>query len=688
MHRLKRATRAVLVLLTMIFIGILHAGIANAVSAPVVTSASDLSLYTIVAQNLTCASNGVASSPATCSLPFPARESVLVTCNDVDGCTLNPLELGAWDGYPIKITNVSANTVTLSSVAGVTQLVGPAPLTQWQGITLAYAGDRYVEIARATPSSGGAYSAAVGSIPFDVSYFSSGSTVIRYVDPTLGSDTACDGKSANPSSGGNPCAWASVQRALDDVPNGFFAQVDVHIAAGTYATPQVWNLYATPGSGGTVSNPIVRVRGNCSTPTATFSSMGSGTALVSVTGGGKTGGVTMKNQYTFTPTVSTGSITGVTDGSHYLVSDYTAGASPVVNALRASTAPTLIVVAGSGTLAGTKRLCPYNTIFSALNFVGPTNATSKVVTVSALQISGIEVTSNNAITSVNFIGVKMSGSGPTIRDCNFANSVSINRISFISTRPGAFTFGNNLFKDGVEVTGTVGTISGVFSASTNPNCLWVNGGIGLVAGNTVTGGGIQAIFTADFEGTCTGIAMRNSHIGLANGTGGIAMDITGRFLKLENNSSITTLSQTTTGKRTLANQILSGSDFLTNGTWSDTNVSVAGEDILVGGLPVVSYASLASTPLMDFGSGSSASLTGLGPTSVPTSQGGTGTTMPRTSCTLAAGTCTATVTAGCECFVTPEVLLTAVPYCTVSGVTATVTAGAVDTGIVNIWCPL
>jgi hypothetical protein len=110
---------------------------------------------------------------------------------------------------------------------------------------------------------------------------------------------------------------------------------------------------------------------------------------------------------------------------------------------------------------------------------------------------------------------------------------------------------------------------------------------------------------------------------------------------------------------------------------------VAGEDWLVGAQLVASTASL---PITDYSTGSSVSKTDVGPTAVPVLQGGLGTTTPKAACTLVAGTCTATVTSGCECFVTPEVALVGVPYCTVSGVTATVTANVADTGIVNILC--
>ena len=71
-------------------------------------------------------------------------------------------------------------------------------------------------------------------------YFSPAAAVTRYVNAATGSDVTCDGKGSGPSSGGIPCAWASVQHALDDIPNGWTNNVDILVAAGTDAANQTW----------------------------------------------------------------------------------------------------------------------------------------------------------------------------------------------------------------------------------------------------------------------------------------------------------------------------------------------------------------------------------------------------------------------------------------------------------------
>lgn len=78
----------------------------------------------------------------------PASGYVALTCSDSDGCTITMSETGAIDGTIVRIVNVSANAATFADTSGVSETAGSFAMGQWDALTLVYASDRWVELAR------------------------------------------------------------------------------------------------------------------------------------------------------------------------------------------------------------------------------------------------------------------------------------------------------------------------------------------------------------------------------------------------------------------------------------------------------------------------------------------------------------------------------------------------------------
>jgi hypothetical protein len=97
-------------------------------------------------QAVTVADDG-AGTAATNTLT-PSSSYVSYTCSDANGCTITVSETGAVDGSLVRIVNASANTCNFADTSGVTELTGAFAMGQWDTLTLLYATDRWVEIAR------------------------------------------------------------------------------------------------------------------------------------------------------------------------------------------------------------------------------------------------------------------------------------------------------------------------------------------------------------------------------------------------------------------------------------------------------------------------------------------------------------------------------------------------------------
>lgn len=530
----------------------------------------------------------------------------------------------------------------------------------------------------------------------DPGYFSAAAPVLRYVDPALGNDTTCDGKGTGPASGGVPCAWASVQRALDDIPDGFTARVGIVLQPGTFSGTQSWTLAAQQGA----ATGVVGIEGACNTPQATFSTTNTGTAVVS-------GGVTKLTQWTFTPTISAGTIPAtIVAGDFYLRQNNAAAASlGAMNngrVVMASTTggTTVRLTVGSGTaitsnsVVTAPTLCPFSTIWSG-NVTIAGNATSGV-----LRAFGMKFAGTLAATRMTMSGNWFAGSSAIARATALSGTYSsASGVALVGggRDTNASSVSTSWFSTSqIHAEGPANIASSVFSGTANPKIRL--GGTALSALVVFGGAQLTQFITLDFEGSGTAVDVRGTANTItSNGTSSALVGCTGPVMSLEITGSPINMeagaqwylgcSLTSAGTYTSASTIKSGSRLWISpsGAWAATNTSTPGSDWTVGAQAAVSTANL---PVTDYGSGSAVTRTDTGPAALPRIQGGTGTTTPLASCTLVAGTCAATVSTGCKCFVTPEATLSLPLRCTVSGTTATVTGAGVDVGLVNIWCPV
>lgn len=128
----------------------------------------------------------------------------------------------------------------------------------------------------------GTYLAALASgrdVVYRSDFFTTGNTVTVYVEPATGSDADGDGISV-------ATAFATAQRALDSIPDGFMAQVIIQVGAGDL-TDRI--IVFTPRPGGASSGtlrPLITIRGTGTlvatiTPTSsTFTKITSGSGVL------------------------------------------------------------------------------------------------------------------------------------------------------------------------------------------------------------------------------------------------------------------------------------------------------------------------------------------------------------------------------------------------------------------------
>jgi len=146
-------TRALFAFFATLLCALFIAVVAFASAAPSTNNTRDLGHYVLDAKAVTCADNSVGASPSACNLTFAApnqspAQSVLYTCLDADGCNVTFVETGAWDGFPIRIVNISANVVNFADTPGVSELAGAFAADQWDTLTVMYASTTYVELSR------------------------------------------------------------------------------------------------------------------------------------------------------------------------------------------------------------------------------------------------------------------------------------------------------------------------------------------------------------------------------------------------------------------------------------------------------------------------------------------------------------------------------------------------------------
>lgn len=484
----------------------------------------------------------------------------------------------------------------------------------------------------------------------DPLYFSATAPLFRYVNPTTGSDTTCDGKGSASAASGNPCAWASIQRAFDDVPDGSTANIGVSVAAGTFSGTNTWRLSSLRAAGS------LTVYGDCSSPQATFSSNGTGSLITSA------GSVLKTTQYLHTPTIATGTIPAtIANGDfYYRQISATAASLAIPNVGRpvvaSTTGGTTFISVDSTTTAnttGSPRLCPYATIFSGTTTIdAPANA--------GPLFHGMKFTGSVTATATGIAGgVWFTG---TARFRNAATTMS-----GIYSTSGDFTIeaqdrttalANAYFNGAVapQIIGIPNSIAANVFAGTG--VCKISFGIPPTTSTLSWAGTSLGNFNVnDFEGTASTaaicmrgpvqVAVRNRSDGDACSASSGSLEIVGAPLMLEDGATFMANCTAFTGKYTASSVVRSGAKIWfvdAPFNWLATNTSVAGQDWTVGAQTVVATAGL---PVRDYGSDSMVSYYNTaaqgGPLVVPVAQGGTG-AATLTGVVVGAGTAAFTAT--------------------------------------------
>ncbi len=421
-----------------------------------------------------------------------------------------------------------------------------------------------------------------------------GSTNVNIYVTTAGSNETGDGKTVD-------TAYAGVGRALRDVPPGYLSPVTVVVGPGTYTADDQWIVSSISGRGNspTPAGGTIRIIGDCTTPDAVISTTGAGTAVVTSAGGGMTGGVTRTSQFTFAPTLTSGAIAGVTDGSHYLTNTPAEGVTPTVTVVRASTSPNLVLVTSVGTALTTRRLCPFASIFSGAVTIdgGPVVASASAAL--SFVVSSLSLT-NVSARNVTFNGARVTGSSPLVlQSVNSSNSFFAVASQFVSWGSYRGSISNSMFNLGLGLKGNFDSVSTNVARNTSGDCIFLSGSTATYSqpGNVST---VASFLRNDLEGTCTGIQAYGGTIAVVS-TGATTVDITGKFLNLHHGARWINISGVVpTGKVTVASDVMSGSMVAYNGTWAITNVSSAAQQFNVGG---AGFKDIADLPFIDITAG-------------------------------------------------------------------------------------
>lgn len=369
----------------------------------------------------------------------------------------------------------------------------------WSGPAGSLVVDRVTRVtAQHVPLAGGATLVELGT---DARFFDETATQVIHV-ATTGNDVTGDGTDAL-------TPYASVNRALRDIPSGWTADVEIRVAAGTYAGNQTWSLPSLPGpklaSSGTGRVAVV----GAVTETA-LTSGGAGVAVA---------GKLAQADYTFDAFAG-----AITDGSHFIregASTFLYGAFP----LKASASPTLRVVTATTTAFTTPMLAQWATVFSgAVRWDVPA-----LGTLFKAYVNGVSFTSS------------FTASGVTARGCKFATTTTCNDVSFVGCTFAAST---------TTLTGSTAALNAL------TNCLWVAGSLalhGLInslsscvwrgapsAAAKLALGGISATITTallpawlrslalcDFEGTGNAVRVVNGAVHSGGSSAACTVAITG-----------------------------------------------------------------------------------------------------------------------------------------------------------------
>jgi hypothetical protein len=118
------------------------------VTAGAFSNINNVGFFGQFASAITIADNGGGTAAAYTWQPAYGRAITHFTCNDADGCDITLSETSIGSGVHHRAINVSANNITFTDTAGVTEMAGNFTAGQWDTIEFVYVTDRFVEIGR------------------------------------------------------------------------------------------------------------------------------------------------------------------------------------------------------------------------------------------------------------------------------------------------------------------------------------------------------------------------------------------------------------------------------------------------------------------------------------------------------------------------------------------------------------
>lgn len=383
-----------------------------------------------------------------------------------------------------------------------------------------------------------------------------------YVNPTSGNDTTGDGLTSGTS-------YATIQRAVDDIPSGFKTDVVIQLAAGSFSGQ---NTAVNVGPG---FNPAT----NTSSQIYIVGDQTSAYTIASTAAGSLVAGKAAQVSFTTTHGLT------IVDGSHWMA-NATATVPTSVRVLRTSTGTEVVVVQSSTTALADKKVCAYGTTFTTTFRFG---CRALSVTDSPfVHLVGIKFNSLGSTTRVAFQGCNVNTVAASIvQDCNVFSGYWGTDVTFFDGMNGRRTTFNSLFKSKLFLNGPRSSLQQcVFASSPGAGHAMLN--IGTVSTTeppvpSTTPSGVRLMSAVDFEGTGNGIHLAGLSYAIASGT--ITFAIVGRPVFANSQSSVSASSaQSWTGTATLPSGIRRGSHWDKTGiTFSVVNTDNADQDFEIGG---------------------------------------------------------------------------------------------------------
>lgn len=398
-----------------------------------------------------------------------------------------------------------------------------------------------------------------------------------YVNPTTGNDTTGNGLTAG-------TAYATIQRAINDIPDRFVTDVVVQLAAGSFAGQNV-SVSVLPGfrTGSTTAN--IYITGD-QTSLFTFVSSGAGTLVA-----GKAAQVTFNVAHGLT----------IADATHWLMTSVAGAAPATTRVLRASSTTQIVSVQSSTIALANQKICAFGTTFTGsfacgAAAIGPGGAPF-------VHLVGLKLDAPGVMNNVTLNGSRANGG--TWQNCNVFSGVLTAAASFFDGDYGRRTMFNLLALATVILSGARSSCQQcVFTGSGASPALSI--GANLFTFPTVPGrspgSGVQLAQALDFEGSGVGILVTANGFFIASGT--LSFALTNRILQADLGALVAASSASTwNGTCTLPAQLRRKAWFAKNSiTFNVSNTATPGSDFDVGAAASVLAASGSVVDLSDLAS--------------------------------------------------------------------------------------